>query len=359
MPAFQSVEMALSKSAVSAFEKTRLTERRPYLRARSAIAASLRAWFAEHGFVEIETPVLQVSPGNEVHLHAFAGELVGPGGECRPLYLRTSPEFACKKLLAAGERRIVEFARVFRNRERGALHHPEFTMLEWYRADETYDVLMDDCAALLAVAARAAGVTQFSFRGRAVDPFEAPERMTVAEAFARYAGIDLLATLAGGEGDREALAAATAKAGVGFGAGDHWGDLFSRIMADRIEPNLGNGRATILYEYPITQAALARAKPGDPRVAERFELYLCGVELANAFGELTDAGEQRRRFTAAMSEKERIYGERYPLDEEFLAALAHMPPASGIALGFDRLVMLATGAARIEQVLWSAVAEPS
>jgi lysyl-tRNA synthetase class 2 len=329
------------------------------LRARNAIAAAFRAWFAERDFVEIETPVLQISPGNETHLHAFASELIGPGGERHQLYLRTSPEFACKKLLSSGERRIFEFARVFRNRERGALHHPEFTMLEWYRANEDYETLMADCEILLAVAARTTGATQFAFRGRSADPFAAPERLTVAEAFTRHAGIDLLATLGDGEGNRAALAAAAKAAGVGFGTDDNWGDLFSRIMSERIEPHLGNGRATILCEYPITQAALARPTPGDPRVAERFELYVCGVELANAFGELTDAGEQRKRFDAAMAEKERIYGERYPIDEEFLAALPRMPQASGIALGFDRLVMLATGAQRIEQVLWSVVAEPA
>ena len=321
--------------------------------------AAFRGWFTARDFVEVETPILQISPGNETHLHAFASDLVGPDGERHPLYLRTSPEFACKKLLASGERRIFEFARVFRNRERGVLHHPEFTMLEWYRAEETYDALMEDCAALLAAAARSTGITQFEFRGRIADPFAEPERVTVADAFARHAGIDLLATIVNGEGDRAALAVATKKAGVAFGADDDWGDLFSRIMAERIDPYLGNGRATILCEYPITQAALARAKPGDPRVAERFELYVCGVELANAFGELIDANEQRKRFAAAMAEKQRIYDERYPVDEEFLAALANMPQASGIALGFDRLVMLATGAQRIEQVLWSAVAEPS
>jgi lysyl-tRNA synthetase class 2 len=248
---------------------------------------------------------------------------------------------------------------VFRNRERGALHHPEFTMLEWYRANEDYDALMGDCGELLSVAARAVGTAQFAFRGRSADPFATPERLTVAEAFTRHAGIDLLATLGDGQGDRAALAAAAKTAGVGFGADDEWGDLFSRIMAERIEPHLGNGRATILCEYPITEAALARPKPGDPRVAERFEVYVCGVELANAFGELTDVGEQRKRFDAALSEKERIYGERYPIDEDFLAALSKMPQASGMALGFVRLVMLATGAQRIEQVLWSAVAEPS
>jgi lysyl-tRNA synthetase class 2 len=261
--------------------------------------------------------------------------------------------------LAAGEARLFEFARVFRNRERGALHHPEFTMLEWYRAKETYETLMDDCEALLIAAARACGATRFSFRGREADPLALFERLTVAEAFSRYAGIDLLATIDGGEGDWDGLASAAKTAGVLFGADDNWGDLFSRIMADRIEPHLGNGRATILYEYPITQAALARAKASDTRVAERFELYVCGVELANAFGELIDPNEQRSRFEGAMTEKQRIYGERYPLDEEFLNALSGMPEASGIALGFDRLVMLATGAQRIEQVLWSAVVEPS
>jgi lysyl-tRNA synthetase class 2 len=340
-------------------DKSRLAGRRPYLKARAQVAAALRAWFAARDFVEVETPVLQLSPGNETHLHAFASNLIGPDGERHALYLRTSPEFACKKLLAAGEPRIFEFARVFRNRERGALHHPEFTMLEWYRTNETYDALMEDCAALLAKAAHAAGATRFSFRGRDADPFAAPERLTVAEAFERYAGIDLLASVDGGEGNRAVLAEAASAAGVAFGADDDWGDIFSRVMAERIEPKLGDGRATFLCEYPITQAALARDKPGDPRVAERFELYVCGVELANAFGELTDATEQRRRFTAAMDEKARIYGERYPLDEEFLATLPAMPPASGIALGFDRLVMLATGAKRIEQVLWSAVAAPS
>ena len=332
--------------------------RRPYLAARGRIAAALRTWFAAHGFIEVETATLQVSPGNETHLHAFATELISPGGERRPLYLRTSPEFACKKLLAAGETRIFDFARVFRNRERGALHHPEFTMLEWYRANEPYETLMDDCAALMAVAARAAGAKQFTFRDKTIDPYAAPERMTVAEAFGRHAGVDLLATVADGQGDGKKLAAAAVKAGVATAADDTWGDIFSRILVERVEPQLGIGRATLLYEYPLPLAALARAKPGSDKVAERFELYACGVELANAFGELTDVVEQRARFEAAMAEKQHIHGECYPVDEEFLAALAAMPAASGIALGFDRLVMLATAAQRVEQVIWTPVVEP-
>lgn len=317
--------------------------------------AALRAWFAGAGFLEVETATLQVSPGNETHLHAFGTSLMGPDMVVRPRYLRTSPEFACKKLLAAGETRIVDFARVFRNRERGALHHPEFTMIEWYRANEPYEALMDDCGAIIAEAARATGATRFSFRGRAIDPFAPPHRLTVAEAFARYAGIDLLGTIKDGEGDRALLAREAAQAGIAYGSDDDWGDIFSRVLVEKIEPHLGNERATILYEYPLPQAALARAKPGSDKVAERFEIYACGIELGNAFAELTDAGEQRRRFDAAMDEKERIHGERYPIDEDFLDALAIMPPASGIALGFERLAMLAAGAEHIEQVIWTPV----
>jgi elongation factor P--(R)-beta-lysine ligase len=329
-------------------------DRRPILLARGRITAALRAWFAAHDFIEVETGALQVSPGNETHLHAFATTLIAADGTpVERLYLRTSPEFACKKLLAAGERRIVEFAKVFRNRERGALHAPEFALIEWYRAGEPYRTLMDDCAKILEQAARAAGTRQLSFRGRIADPFAEPERLSVAQAFARFAGIDLLATLADGEGDRDRLACAAQDAGIRTAADDSWGDVFSRVLVERIEQKLGIGRATILDEYPALQAALARSSRSDPRLAERFELYVCGVELANGFAELTDAAEQRRRLEQQMAEKERIYGERYPLDEDFLAALSQMPDACGIALGLDRLIMLATGAARIDQVLWA------
>ena len=334
-------------------------DRRPFLLGRGRIVKALRRFFEKRDFVEIETPALQVSPGNETHLHAFATEIVAPGGARAPLYLHTSPEFACKKLLAAGERRIVTFAKVFRNRERGPLHHPEFTLLEWYRAEESYEVLMNDCAEVLAIAAEAAGTKILSWSGQTADPFAAPERLTVAEAFLRHAGIDLMQTVRpSGETDREALAERARTAGLRVSPDDTWSDIFSRMMVALIEPSLGLGRATILYEYPIAEAALARVTPADPRLAERFELYACGVELANAFGELTDPAEQRRRFEADMAEKERIYGTRYPLDEEFLAALAQIPAASGIALGLDRLVMLATGAPRIEDVLWAPVPDP-
>jgi len=336
----------------------RHADRRPRLLLRNRITAAVRAWFAGRDFVEVEAACLQVSPGNEAHLSAFSTEAIGASGARTPLHLHTSPEFACKKLLAAGEPRLFSLARVFRNRERGPLHHPEFTMLEWYRTGETYETLMRDGADLMALAAETAGTRRFAWRGREADPFAEPERLTLAEAFARHAGIDLLRFVGhDGTTDRDGLADAVARTGLRVAADDTFADLFSRVLVARVEPHLGMGRPTILCEYPISEAALARPAPHDPRVAERFELYACGVELANAFGELTDPVEQRRRFEAEMDEKARIYGERYPLDGDFLAALALMPEASGIALGFDRLVMLACGAGRIEDVLWTPVAE--
>jgi lysyl-tRNA synthetase class 2 len=328
------------------WDPARRPDRQPFLAARGRITRAARAWFEGQGMVEVETAALQVSPGNEAHLHAFATQALTTAGEARPMYLHTSPEFACKKLLASGEPALFTLAKVWRNRERGPLHHPEFTMLEWYRSGAAYEVLMDDCAALLRLAAEAAGATALTWRGSSADPFAEPERLTVAEAFARHADVDLF-------GDLPAQARAT---GVRVAADDTWADVFSRIIVEKVEPNLGHGRPTILCEYPVSEAALARPKPSDPRVAERFELYACGVELANCFGELTDPAEQRRRFEIEMAEKQRLYGETYPIDEDFLAALALMPPASGGALGFDRLVMLATGAGRIEQVLWTPVA---
>jgi lysyl-tRNA synthetase class 2 len=326
-------------------------DRRPFLAARNAITKATRGWFDEQGFVEVETGILQISPGNETHLHAPQTELRDSAGQRATRYLRTSPEFAAKKLLAAGEEKIFEFARVFRDRERGDLHLPEFTMLEWYRANEAYEAVMTDSIVVIAHAARATGIGRFSFRGRTSDPFAEPELLTVAGAFDRFAGIDLLATIQDG-GERAALADA-AGGKVRIAENDTWSDIFSKLLVEHIEPQLGQGRLTVLFEYPAPEAALARTKALDPRVAERFEIYACGVELANGFGELTDAQEQRRRLTSAMDEKQRRYGERYPLDEDFLAAVSHMPQASGVALGFDRLVMLAGGAAKLDQVVWT------
>lgn len=322
-------------------------DRRPILLARGKIMAALRAWFATQGFLEVDPAYLVVSPGNETHLHAFETVAMDDALVARTRYLHTSPEFAMKKLLAAGEERIFTFARVWRNREGGPRHAVEFTMLEWYRAGAGYEHLMDDCAAILRIAAEQAGVAEFRHRDATCDPFAPPRRTSVAAEAARH-GVDLLPTL----GRPEDLAAQLAAIGIAAGADDTWSDLFSRLLTARIEPGLGAG-PVILDAYPAPEAALARKNPADPRVAERFELFACGVELANGFGELTDPAEQRARFAADMDARERLYGTRYPLDEAFLAALAHMPPAAGCALGLDRLVMLATGAPRLSDVQWT------
>jgi len=336
----------------------RHADRRAGLITRNRIQAALRGWLAARDFVEVDLSALAVSPGNEAHLHGFATSAIGNDGVPRAMYLHTSPEFAMKKLLAAGEVRIAAFAHVWRNRERGALHSPEFTMLEWYRVGQGYDVLMDDCVAFVRIAAQVAGTRVLRFRGVECDPFAPPDRISVQDAFMRYAGVDVLASVdRAGVPMRDAMAVQLTRAGVRYAADDTWSDMFSRVLAEKVEPHLGAGRITILDRYPIAEAALARPTPDDARVAERFEVYACGVELANGFGELTNAGEQRRRFGLEMDEKARVYGERYPVDEDFLDALAIMPAASGIAMGFDRLVMLAVGAARIDDVIWAPVPE--
>ena len=338
------------------WDAARHADRRPVLIARNRIRRAIGAWLDDQGFTEVDPAALAVSPGNEAHLHGFATDAIGNDGASRRMYLHTSPEFALKKLLAAGETRIAAFSHVWRNRERGVLHAPEFTMLEWYRAGEPYEALMEDCAAILRLAADAAGSRVLRFRGAECDPLARPERLTLADAMGRLAGVDLMASIQPDGGtDRPGLAAQAAAAGVRVAPDDTWSDILSRILVSLVEPHLGMGRATILDRYPVAEAALARRSGDDPRVADRFELYACGVELANGFGELTDPAEQRRRFTAEMEEKRRVYGESYPLDEDFLAALARMPQASGIALGFDRLVMLATGAPRIDEVMWTPV----
>jgi elongation factor P--(R)-beta-lysine ligase len=340
------------------WRKEQHAARRDRLLQRGQIRRALTDIFMRNGFIEVESGQLQRSPGNETHLHGFSTQMRSIDGKKAELYLHTSPEFACKKLLAAGENRIFDFARVFRNRERGALHAPEFTMLEWYRANENYEQLMLDCGMILETAAAITGRSEWTFRGRRIDANLKPERLCVADAFQRFAGIDLLDTIDGDRTDREMLADAAESANIRIAEDDSWSDIFSRILVEKIEPNIGNGRATILMEYPIPEAALARRKPGSNTVAERFEIYACGVELANAFGELTDAQEQRQRFEVDMAMKQAIYSESYPVDEDFLAALDHMPEASGAALGFDRLVMLATGAEHIDDIIWTPTVDP-
>ncbi len=326
--------------------------------ARNRIEAAIRGYLGGQDFLMVDPPGLQRSPGNETHLHAFSTTSIGNDGGEQTLYLHTSPEFTMKKLLAAGETRIASLQHVWRNRERGPLHSPEFTMLEWYRVGEGYEAVMDDCLAMLRLAAVGAGTSVLRYRDRQCDPFAEPERLSVVDAFARHANIDLLASMdADGSTDAEALAAQMRKAGLTVPAEYTWSYLFSLVLTEKIEPQLGLGQVTILDEYPSAEAALARKSSRDGRVAERFEVYACGVELANGFGELTNADEQRRRFALEMVEKQRLYNESYPLDEDFLAALAIMPEASGIAMGFDRVVMLATGAPKIDWVMWAPVVE--
>jgi lysyl-tRNA synthetase class 2 len=334
-----------------------LVRRRPHLDARHRVLRGIREYFEGEGFVEVDTPALQVSPGLEPHLQAFSTTLDEPGEGMRPRYLHTSPEFAMKKLLVAGVPLLFQLTHCYRNADRSATHHPEFTMLEWYRADADYRRLMEDCTALLRAALTAAGNANFTWRGAICDPNAAWDHVTVADAFARHCGIDVLATAPDPQSPSLALLAdAAAPLGIAPHAGDEWEDLFFRIFLDRIEPRLGIGAPTILYDYPISMAALSRAKLGDPQVAERFELYVCGLELANGFGELIDAEEQRRRFLEDQAKKQSLYGTIYPIDDGFLAALAFgMPECAGIALGVDRLVMLASGAERIDDVLWAPV----
>ena len=312
---------------------------------RNKVIAAVRQWFSEQDFLEVDCPALQVSPGNEAHIHAFQTSLIDTAGVASTRYLHTSPEFSCKKLLAAGETRIFNLGHVFRNREGTLTHTPEFTMLEWYRVSEDYTIIIEDSLNLVKLATQTVSGNAWIWKDRVCDPYAPAEWLTVQNAFLTYAGVDLLAT----GNDRDVLAEISP---VDFQHGESWSDIFSRILVEKIEPQLGNGRLTILHEYPTSEAALARTCAHDDRVAERFELYACGVELANGFGELTDAEEQRRRFLAEMDIKELRYGERYPIDEDLLDALAMMPPASGVALGLDRVIMLATGATAIEQVQW-------
>ena len=345
--------MSLPSTNLPWWQPDQFARRRPFLDIRQRVLRSLRGYFDAQDFAEVETPALQISPGNEVHLHAFATAFVNPfTGERHAYYLHTSPEFSMKKLLVAGMPRIYQLAHVFRNGERSSRHHPEFSMLEWYRAGATLDDIKQDCVSLVRAAAKTAEVSLFSAQGMSCDPFMDWESLSVPDAFHRYANIDLMATV----GNAELLCQQMHSAGLRTTEEDTWDDLFFRVMGERIEPFLGKDRPTFLCDYPASMAALARPKRDDPRLADRFELYICGYELANAFDELTDAEEQARRFAADMQEKRKLYGEEYPVDTDFIAALRHgMPESSGIALGFDRLVMLCAGTEEIEDVVWVSV----
>jgi lysyl-tRNA synthetase class 2 len=327
--------------SLPAWHPESLAARLPSLRRRARLTAATRAFFTARGYTEVETPYAVRTPGEEVHLRAFRTQREHPDGRLETLWLHTSPEFAMKKLLAGGAGPIFQLARVWRNGEGGALHAPEFTMLEWYRPGADMASLIAETAAYL----RAVLPPEVTCRGVTTNLTRC-ERLTLADAFARYVGADLLASA----GDAPALAAA---AGTRLRDAETWEDLFFRLLLQHVEPQIGRAQPTFLTHWPVEQAALARHDPTDPRVAERFELFVCGIELANAFVELTDPEEQGARFMADRARRHAIGGEDWPLDEDLLAALAHgMPQAAGIALGFDRLAMIAAGADRIDQVLW-------
>ena len=350
--------MNASPTPIPPWSPERLAARLPFLRRRARLTAETRAFFTARGYLEIETPSLTPAPGMEVHLAVFRTRFEPIlAGEGRDLWLRTSPELAIKRLLAGGVGPCFELARVWRNGEVSPRHSPEFTMLEWYVPGMSFDGLMDETEAFC----RAVLPPRVAHEGVETDVSLPFERLTMAEAFFRFAdGLDILATVrADGEGDTAALATAAAAIGAPAQAGEEWEDIFFRLLLDRVEPRLGRDRATFLTHWPAPQAALARRDPADPRAALRFELFVAGIELANAFDELTNAAEQRARFIRDVEERKRRYDNAWPVDEDFLAAIDHgLPSTAGIALGFDRLAMLASGAPSVEQVLWLPVSLP-
>jgi lysyl-tRNA synthetase class 2 len=324
--------------------------RREAARARARLSAAVREHLSSRGYEEVETPILVPAPGMEPHIDAFETRFAPEGaGASRPLWLHTSPEYAMKRLLADGFERTFQLARVFRNGEVSATHNPEFTMLELYRAGDGAGPVMADVEELLeACARRVAGGTRARWRGHELDLAAPYERLPMREAFRTRAGIDLAAV---GD-DLGRLRAAARAAGIDPGReGDSFDDLFFRIFLERVEPGLGAPRPVFLTEWPVSMAALARALPSDPRWAERFELFAGGLELANGFGELTDAVEQRRRLLEEQALRRRLGRSAYPLDERFLEAVGRMPDAGGVAIGFDRVLMLLAGAEEIAEVL--------
>ncbi len=299
-------------------EREVLSGRMRFLEFRCLVVRLIRDFFESEGFLEVQTPLLTGAPAPEVHIRAI------PADSGR--FLSTSPELHMKRLLAAGFEKICQITRAFRGDERGRLHHPEFTILEWYRSGATYKDLQQDCQKLVRSVCRAiAPESGFHFRGAGLD-FEGHwERYAVREAFRKFAGWD-----PSSNPDQ---------------------DRFDLEMVQKVEPRLGFPAPCILEDYPRNQAALARIKSSDPEVAERFELFWAGVELANGFSELTDPEEQRTRFEAAIAKKEQMEGTRYPLPTAFLASLRHLSPCAGIAFGVDRFVMLLSGAESIDDVV--------
>ncbi len=315
---------------------------RQNLVARAKALAAVRAFFDAQGYIEVETPLVVAKPGMEPHLDPFETTVADPFGNRFPAYLITSPEYAMKKLLAAGFPKIYQLARCFRNGEAfEGRHNPEFTMLEWYRTGTDYAGIMDETEALVKhVAEKTAYKSVIERNGRLIDLAKPWERLTVREAMRKHAGVDLDAAL----GDAGILRAKAAELGHVLPEDVPWDDAFFSVFLNAVEPQLGLERPTLLCEYPVSMAALSKASASDPRYAERFELYIGGLEIANAFTELTDAKEQRKRLEEERALRKTLGRTDYAVDDDFLAALEEgMPEAGGIALGFDRLMMLLLG----------------
>lgn len=322
---------------------------RERLALRGRIIAAMRGFFVSRGFTEAETPTVVPSPGMEPNLSPFETRVTTADGRSFEAGLITSPEYAMKRLLAAGYERVFEIARVYRNAEPvGGLHNPEFTMIEWYRANEDYTAIMRDTEEMVAaVAKEALGSSTITFHGETIDLSAPWERLSVAEAFTKYADMDL----ASGIDDQEAFIVEAARRGTVNGD-ESFEDVFFKVFLTHIEPKLGRGKPTILYDYPRSMAALSKVKDADPRFAERFEVYVAGIELCNAYTELTDAAEQHRRLVQEAEERRAAGKKVFPIDEDFISAVAAMPKAGGIALGVDRLVLLLTDASNLRDVLY-------
>jgi elongation factor P--(R)-beta-lysine ligase len=316
---------------------------------RGKVLQGIRGYFLSEGFVEMETPTLVSSPGMEPHLRALEVSIHSPGGGARRRYLHTSPEYAMKKLLGQGWDKIFQVCRVYRDEEGGPTHQVEFTMLEWYRARADYRKIMEDCEGLLAYLSRECGKgAELRYQGKKIDLAPPAERLSVSQAMQIHGRVDIEKN-----SDGDSLLEEAKSRGYRFDPASVYSfdEVFFKVFLEAVEPRLGQPKPTILYDYPASMAALARRKPEDPRWAERFELYIGGLELANAFSELTDPVEQRNRFESEQRLREVLERPLYPIDEELLAALSRMPPSAGIALGVDRLVMLFCDAAGIQEVV--------
>ena len=347
-----------SKSTVTGWKIGQMASSRMNLETRGEVIRNIRKYFNDINYMEVDTPVLNVTPGPEAHIRPFTTDLCTHLDEARDtMYLHASPELNMKLILSQGWSRIFQFAHVFRNGEITALHHPEFAMIEWYQAGADYRDMMDLCAGLVGTIGRQAGIHAFSFEGKACDPNMPPVRISVAEAFARFAnGMDVLGTITNpADPDPSAgpLADELTKVGITFTKSDRWEDLFFKVMMDRIEPRLGIGQPTILYDYPACLAVLSKLREKDLRVAERFEIYVCGVELANGCTELQGKEPHKQRFAHSRKLSNRLYGRKFPTDDDFVEIGDVLPPCAGVALGLDRLVMLVTGADRVTDVMWT------